>query len=47
MAQPECKSLMNWLSSVGVLELSSVQNLQTNERIVKGQSIAFDVFSYQ
>ena len=34
MAQPACETVMNWLSSAGVPELSSAQNLQTNERIM-------------
>lgn len=34
MAQPACETVMNWLSSAGVPELSSAQNLQTSERIM-------------
>lgn len=40
MAQPACETVMNWLTSAGVIDLLPVINLQPAERIVATREVS-------
>lgn len=40
MAQPACETVMKWLTSAGVTEILSGQNIQSNERWMVMQEVS-------